>query len=65
MKARVHCVAVAEDYHHDLTPVDGVDSAIRRDPQCPDVSVAIELVDVKVYTRTTRFPLQQVERPIE
>jgi hypothetical protein len=56
---------VAEDYHHDLTPVDGVDSAIRRDPQCPDVSVAIELVDVKVYTRTTRFPLQQVERPIE
>lgn len=48
MKVLIDCVAMTEDYHHELGTVDRIDAAIRWDPKRPNVPVSVELMNVKV-----------------
>jgi hypothetical protein len=55
IKARIHCVTVAEDYHHDFGAVKHVDSTVGWNSKRPDISMTVELMHIEVRTCTTWF----------
>jgi len=65
MEGGVHACTGTEYNPDDLSSIDHIDSPVGRNPNSPDVTVSIELVDVDARVVTSRFVSQYVECPVE
>lgn len=65
MEVCVDSVAVAKNYHDHLGAVDRVDTAKRRDPERPNISVAVQLMLVEFSTSMIGIVLEAVKSVVE